>query len=466
MRPMVPASSPTASARYSGTKMFRTPRPANRRRGRPRRRPSGGRGRRGPCDTGDGRGLGRGPVGLRRADLADGDEDRDRDDDRHRTEREHRPSPADAGRSSEQPRTPRTPSRHCRRRHGRRSPTRSRLAGNCSARSALPTGCWGDPPILEMMLKTANGGNEAANAWAAVATPMTRPPEPSSVRRRNRRRQCGEPVLEEAARDAADGRQDDDRRRRDPELVDDGEVDEGIERGLAMDQRVLHGEQAERDARANLLADGQRDVHTIECSMGAGGSERCGNQSGAVDARPGEPGGVRHRRALIRQGSEPRGWTRAGSAQRTGRVARAEGPCSDAYPARPAAPGGPAGAEAPAKCPDLRLKAPHGLSAVVFRSQISTTTTSRRAARSSRMSMDRDHRPRMECSPRGSPVQPPGGAENDSTRFCRLRCSMSTRKARASCLLEEGRELEIERRCRRPPILQPPFRHRGHVPAR
>ena len=27
MRPIVPASSPTASARYSGTKMFRTPRP-------------------------------------------------------------------------------------------------------------------------------------------------------------------------------------------------------------------------------------------------------------------------------------------------------------------------------------------------------------------------------------------------------------------------------------------------------
>ena len=68
-----------------------------------------------------------------------------------------------------------------------------RVAGNCSARSALPTGCWGDPPILETMLKTANGGNDAANAWAAVAAPMTRPPEPSSDRRRNRRVSAANP---------------------------------------------------------------------------------------------------------------------------------------------------------------------------------------------------------------------------------------------------------------------------------
>ena len=73
---------------------------------------------------------------------------------------------------------------------------------------------------------------------------------------------------------------------RDPELVDDREVDEGIERRLAVDQRVLDREQAERDARADLLAHRQRDVHAIECCMGAGGSEACRDQSCAVDAGP------------------------------------------------------------------------------------------------------------------------------------------------------------------------------------
>ena len=58
-----------------------------------------------------------------------------------------------------------------------------RRAGNCSARRALPTGCCGDPPILDTMFATANGGNEAAAACIAVAVPMTSPPAPSTVRR-------------------------------------------------------------------------------------------------------------------------------------------------------------------------------------------------------------------------------------------------------------------------------------------
>ena len=58
-----------------------------------------------------------------------------------------------------------------------------RLGGNCSARSALPTGCWGEPPMRETMFATANGGNDWAAACSAVPTPTVRPPTPSTVLR-------------------------------------------------------------------------------------------------------------------------------------------------------------------------------------------------------------------------------------------------------------------------------------------
>ena len=35
-----------------------------------------------------------------------------------------------------------------------------RSGGNCSARSPLPTGCWGEPPMRETTFVTANGMND------------------------------------------------------------------------------------------------------------------------------------------------------------------------------------------------------------------------------------------------------------------------------------------------------------------
>ena len=66
-------------------------------------------------------------------------------------------------------------------------------AGYCSARSALPTGCCGEPPNRDTTLAMANGGNEAAAAWSAVPAPMISPPEPSSVLRRKRRVRAAKP---------------------------------------------------------------------------------------------------------------------------------------------------------------------------------------------------------------------------------------------------------------------------------
>ena len=45
-----------------------------------------------------------------------------------------------------------------------------RSGGNCSERSPLPTGCWGEPPIRETMVVAAN----APKDWTAdsVANPI------------------------------------------------------------------------------------------------------------------------------------------------------------------------------------------------------------------------------------------------------------------------------------------------------
>ena len=58
-----------------------------------------------------------------------------------------------------------------------------RSVGNCSASRPLPTGCWGEPPIRQMMLGIANVMKLVARAWIAIPPPNTIPPAPSRLRR-------------------------------------------------------------------------------------------------------------------------------------------------------------------------------------------------------------------------------------------------------------------------------------------
>ncbi len=58
-----------------------------------------------------------------------------------------------------------------------------RSVGNCSARSPLPTGCCGDPPIRDATFGTANVRKLVANAWSANPPPNRMPPKPSRWRR-------------------------------------------------------------------------------------------------------------------------------------------------------------------------------------------------------------------------------------------------------------------------------------------
>ena len=56
-------------------------------------------------------------------------------------------------------------------------------AGRCSAMSALPTGCWGDPAIRATIVAAANHAHDAAKPVAVMAAPNRRPPAPSRERR-------------------------------------------------------------------------------------------------------------------------------------------------------------------------------------------------------------------------------------------------------------------------------------------
>ena len=58
-----------------------------------------------------------------------------------------------------------------------------RRGGNCSASSALPTGCCGAPPIRETTFATANPAKPAVIAWAAIPAPVSSPPPPRSTGR-------------------------------------------------------------------------------------------------------------------------------------------------------------------------------------------------------------------------------------------------------------------------------------------
>ena len=142
-----------------------------------------------------------------------------------------------------------------------------RLAGHCSASSALPTGCCGAPPTRDTTLAAAKGAKVGARAWRLVAAPISSPPEPSIRRPPEPPDQRPEGVLEQAAREAADGREEDDRGRGDAELVDDREVDQRVQRGLAVDQRVLDAEEAEGQAGSDPDGVDGLGLHDPECCM-------------------------------------------------------------------------------------------------------------------------------------------------------------------------------------------------------
>ncbi len=56
-------------------------------------------------------------------------------------------------------------------------------AGRCSAMSALPTGCWGDPATRATMVPNEKAPHDAARPVAVIAAPKARPPTPRSERR-------------------------------------------------------------------------------------------------------------------------------------------------------------------------------------------------------------------------------------------------------------------------------------------
>ena len=62
-----------------------------------------------------------------------------------------------------------------------------RSSGNCSARSPLPTGCCGAPPIRDATLTAANVANAGASACAAKPPPNRIPPPARIVRRETTR---------------------------------------------------------------------------------------------------------------------------------------------------------------------------------------------------------------------------------------------------------------------------------------
>ena len=147
-------------------------------------------------------------------------------------------------------------------------------AGTARRGARCRRGAGATPPMLETMFATANGGNDCGDRLGRGAAPMTRPPSRARSAA-DPSRDRGERVLEEAAGDAADGRQDDDRRRRDPELVDDREVDERVQRRLAVDQRVLDRQQAERDAGcARRLPTVRRSLHASSVAWAAAARRR------------------------------------------------------------------------------------------------------------------------------------------------------------------------------------------------
>ena len=158
----------------------------------------------------------------------------------------------------------------------------SRLGGNCSASRALPTGCCGAPPMRETRFATANGGNELAAAWSAVPAPVTRPPLPSTTLRLTRRVIAANvywsrplamlPMVDRITIG----------RRGDPELVDDREVDQRVQRRLPVDQRVLDGQQREGDAGSHARRHVRRSLHASSVAWAAAAR---GRQSRAATRR-------------------------------------------------------------------------------------------------------------------------------------------------------------------------------------
>ena len=55
--------------------------------------------------------------------------------------------------------------------------------GRCSAISALPTGCCGDPAIRATIVAAENQAHDVARPVSYIAAPNRRPPVPSNERR-------------------------------------------------------------------------------------------------------------------------------------------------------------------------------------------------------------------------------------------------------------------------------------------
>ena len=177
---------------------------------------------------------------------------------------------------------------------------------------------------------------------------------------------------------------------------------------------------------------------------GRGASEPRRDQPAAVDARPREAARARHRRAGIRRAPRATPRTTPGSVPRTARAAPARARGSGACRARRAAPA-PA-SHAPSRSrrpgPSTRGRAsPRRRRAAGPRSRPRPPRVAprARAGRRSTATTAPDRR-----SPPGSPVHPPG-ADTDSDEVLPPQVLDVPRQARARGLLEERRELEVER---------------------
>ena len=154
----------------------------------------------------------------------------------------------------------------------------------------------------------------------------------------------------------------------DPELVDDREVDQRVQRRLPVDQRVLDGQQREGDARSHARRQVRRSLHASSVARAAGGARpqsRAATRRRAVDARPGESAA---RSACGMLGVRERAQPRRGRRRIACREQVAQLPHERAIPVR--APHDeqalhpPATAEPLAHGLNLRLEATHRLATV------------------------------------------------------------------------------------------------------
>ena len=124
-----------------------------------------------------------------------------------------------------------------------------RSGGNCSARRPLPTGCWGEPPIRDRTLATANPpnvmrerlGDEAAAEQEAAGPEQLRRGEPPGQRRVAQ--------LDGARGEAAERGEEGDRLDADTEVLRDLDVDQRQDERLGVVDGVGDRQQPERAHR-------------------------------------------------------------------------------------------------------------------------------------------------------------------------------------------------------------------------